>query len=326
MTLTGGVLACGCLILVGWWHCHAAHGALDTVKTSAGHVALREMGIPWPSWLARSCWPLLTDAESIDLKGVKLTPKVMRAVGALEPQELDLSGGALTFELLNEMPASPRLRRLWLTNTPTSESMLELVTQHFPNLVVLGLGRTPVADAGVKELTKLPQLAVLDLSGTAITNEAAESLSAIQRLRTLMLSNTKFGDAGVQQLTALPSLEILNVGGTSLTNEGIAALAKISSLKQLDLSRTAIGGPCLGPLLRLNQLRSLALDGTQAQFDTDAGLSRFAHLSHLSLRERAIGKAETRPISFRKSNSGRGSCVGMLNGVGLVFAFHGGFV
>ena len=45
----------------------------------------------------------------------------------------------------------------------------------------------------------------------------------------------------------------------------------------------------------------------------------------LSLSTRAT-QHWSRPISFRKSNSGRGSCVGMLNGVGLVFAFHGGFV
>ena len=291
MTILGSVLVCACLVLVGWWHCHSARSALDTVKASGGHVALRNPGAYWPSWLARDGWSLLTDVESIDLKGATLTPNVMRAVGALEPQELDISAGALTFELLNELPASPRLRRLWLTHTPTTDSMLEVVSQHFPNLVVLGLGRTWITNAGVTELPKLPQLAVLDLSGTAITDEAAESLSAMQGLRTLLVSDTKLGDAGIQHLTALPSLEILNLSGTSLSNDGVTALTKIQSLKKLNLSRTAIAGPCLGPLLRLVELRSLALDGTQADFDTEAGLDGFGRLAHLSLRQRAIGKA-----------------------------------
>ena len=255
MTILGSVLVCACLVLVGWWHCHSARSALDTVKASGGHVALRNPGAYWPSWLARDGWSLLTDVESIDLKGATLTPNVMRAVGALEPQELDISAGALTFELLNELPASPRLRRLWLTHTPTTDSMLEVVSQHFPNLVVLGLGRTWITNAGVTELPKLPQLAVLDLSGTAITDEAAESLSAMQGLRTLLVSDTKLGDAGIQHLTALPSLEILNLSGTSLSNDGVTALTKIQSLKKLNLSRTAIAGPCLGPLLRLVELR-----------------------------------------------------------------------
>jgi hypothetical protein len=296
MKLIGGGLACACLILVGWWHCRTAQNAIDTVKASGGHAILSNPGVSWPGWLTRSCSPLLTDAELIDLKGVKLTPKVMRAVGALEPQELDLSSGDLTFELLHEIPASPRLQRLWLTKTTTSDSMLELVTQHFPNLVVLGLGRTQITNSGVQQLAKLSQLAVVDLSGTAITDQAAESLGAMQRVRTLILSNTKLGDAGIQQLTALRSLEILDVSGTSMTSDGVAAIAKIGWLKKLNLSRTAIAGPCLGPLLRLTELRSLTLDGTQAEFDTDAGLAGFEHLAHLSLSERAIGKAEIQDL------------------------------
>jgi hypothetical protein len=149
--LAGVGLICLVAAASGWWHWRTITNARDFIVAAGGRVT-PEPTDHCPAWIESAFWPMISEIESIDLKGAQLSPNVMHAIGALEPTELDLSGCKLSAELLGDVPQSTQLRQLWLTNTPTNDAMLETITQRCPNLTVLSLNRTAVGDAGIDTL------------------------------------------------------------------------------------------------------------------------------------------------------------------------------
>ena len=94
-------------------------------------------------------------------------------------------------------------------------------------LVWLDLSRTGVTDAGLKALSKMPNLERLDLRGTAVGDDGVRTLAPLlSRLESLSLYGTAVTDSGLPALQELRSLRRLYVGGTRVTESGLAALRK----------------------------------------------------------------------------------------------------
>ncbi len=77
------------------------------------------------------------------------------------------------------------------------------------------------------ELRKLEQctwIRRLDLSGTAIGDEAIPSILTLTKLRELRLAGTQVTDEGIAQLAELPRLWRLDTGRTAVTYDGLAHL------------------------------------------------------------------------------------------------------
>jgi Leucine-rich repeat (LRR) protein len=86
-----------------------------------------------------------------------------------------------------------------------------------------------ITDEGLKNLSAMKGLQVLDLTGTNITDEGLKYLAAMKELKTLRLANTKVTDEGMEQLTKLPKLASVALDDTAVTDTGIFALKRWKS-------------------------------------------------------------------------------------------------
>ena len=108
-----------------------------------------------------------------------------------------------------------------------------------PNLSVLRLRRTAISDAQLSRLTGL-KLRMIDLRITNITDKGMVALGAILSLVDIQLEKTKVTDAGIEKLAGL-KLKSFNVNYcTSISNRGLAVLAAMPSIEQLQLDYTKI--------------------------------------------------------------------------------------
>ena len=100
-----------------------------------------------------------------------------------------------------------------------------------PTIAALRLGGSHgVTDAGIRHLARLPQLAHLDLSQTAITDSGLSVLRRLPMLETLSLVMTPVTDTGMQHLADCHALRRLNLMWTGTGDGALAALAGKASL------------------------------------------------------------------------------------------------
>ena len=85
-----------------------------------------------------------------------------------------------------------------------------------------------------------PALVVLDLTGSAITDEGLGAIGRYTRLRRLRVGETNVTDAGLAGLSGLDDLESLDLHMTGVTDEGVRALADLDRLSSLYVWRTKV--------------------------------------------------------------------------------------
>jgi len=97
---------------------------------------------------------------------------------------------------------------------------------------------------GDAELARLEPLAAnlrwLDLTGTKVSDAGLAQLTAMPNLVRLHLERTSISDTGLVRLANLADLEYLNLYGTSITDSGLMQLQTLPKLKQLYLWRTKV--------------------------------------------------------------------------------------
>ena len=80
----------------------------------------------------------------------------------------------------------------------------------------LGFEKTHVTDEDLKDLTRLTNLAWLDLTGTDVTDEGLAELKNFKNLAWLYLGDTKITDVGLTELKDLRFLTSLDLGNTGV--------------------------------------------------------------------------------------------------------------
>ena len=117
--------------------------------------------------------------------------------------------------------------RLWMDifGTPTEvflnvrnadDDMVSIIAR-LPNIQILTLSHSSITDGAIRRLLVLQQLEQLDVSGTAVTNESLLSITMLRSLSRLNLAGTKVTDDGIMQIAALRGLGSVNVADTSVT-------------------------------------------------------------------------------------------------------------
>lgn len=92
------------------------------------------------------------------------------------------------------------------------------------------------------------QLLWLDLSETAITDNALPLIARFKNLTRLRLDNTRVTDAGIVHLKALPGLRSLNLYGTKVSDKGLQALHACKNLEAVYLWQTQVTAPGVAAL------------------------------------------------------------------------------
>lgn len=92
-------------------------------------------------------------------------------------------------------------------------------------IYLVDLTGTKVTDAGLKKLSGLTNLTILNLQGTEVTDAGLKSLAEHKNLSQLNLNATRVTDAGLKELAACMNLVVLELG-SKVTDAGVANLRK----------------------------------------------------------------------------------------------------
>jgi hypothetical protein len=173
-----------------------------------------------------------------------------------------------------------------LSYTAAGDRDLELI-ERAPDLYIVELDGTLVTDAGICHLRNLKKQFRLGLAHTAITDLELERLAELSSLIALNLCGTRVTNRGLRFIARLPKLDTLDLSDTQVTGPGLIELLSLTRLEILTLDHLAINDADVAFLCDLPTLKNLSLAGTHI---TDAGLLKLASLPSL----RTISVAHTR--------------------------------
>lgn len=93
-----------------------------------------------------------------------------------------------------------------------------------------------IYDRDLALLSNFPELRILYLEHTSISDDGLCLLSGLSDLRSLCLEWTAITDAGLKHLQRLPRLRRLNLCFTKITGRGFSGFKSADALEELDLS------------------------------------------------------------------------------------------
>ena len=176
-----------------------------------------------------------------------------------------------------------------LSDRPLNDQLIEALVA-LPELSVLRLRRTSISDEQVGQLSSL-KLRMIDLRNTNITDTGLTHLAQIQSLVDIQLEKSKITDVGVQKLADL-DLKSFNANYcTSISNRSLAVLAAMPSLEQVQLDYTKINDEGMAVLAATSRLKRLRIRGVDVTGDGLIHIAQLKGLSRLNLRDTSLDDA-----------------------------------
>jgi len=139
-------------------------------------------------------------------------------------------------------PAAPTSKsdELNLENVPDAASQLPTLPQKRPDLRVLQLMKTTVTDADLVHLRGLQKLEWLGLRATAVTGSGLAQLEGMRNLNYINLADTQLSDKEMPALGKLAGITGLILSNTKITDAGLIHLKSMGRLTKLNLTGTAV--------------------------------------------------------------------------------------
>lgn len=167
------------------------------------------------------------------------------------------------------------------------------------DLACLGKGELPVnavslAGTGITgeglHFLNRKEIAVLDLSGTEISEEGYRQLFELQHLERLALDKVDVTDGEIELIARLPKLKNLSLHGCEkITNKALQHLSDYASkLESLDLSETPISDSGIKRLQKCSELTALRLNNSACTDEAIVPLLSLPNLSEFEF-ERSAG-------------------------------------
>jgi Leucine-rich repeat (LRR) protein len=134
----------------------------------------------------------------------------------------------------------------------------------YPDLSVLDLSLTHITDGGMQEIKNLRGITDFNLYfAEYVTDEGVAAIKDWKRLKRLNLHGTKAGDSALEHIAGLTSLESLDVGSTLMTDVGLERLTSLPNLKELTMGGNELGDAGLQALRQMPNLTYLDLSGRE---------------------------------------------------------------
>jgi Leucine-rich repeat (LRR) protein len=139
-----------------------------------------------------------------------------------------------------------------------------------PDLAVLDLSGTRISDKGLRALKPAPGIVDLNLAfAELITDEGTSALRGWKKLKRLNLRGTKITDNTLEAVALVPTLESLDVGFAQLTDAGLDHLTVMANLRELSMGGNKLTDASLQFLRQMPRITALDVSGAQR---TDSGL------------------------------------------------------
>ena len=142
----------------------------------------------------------------------------------------------------NQNAAVTRIERSWgrvTYKSETTESVLCTLFKSFCGQVICVWG-APGVHCNLEDVTQLPDLQQVELTGAQVHAADLAHLQSLPRLWTLSLDGTNVTDNDLEQLEGLVHLKWLNLSRTNITDKGLEHLKALRNLRLLFLEDTHI--------------------------------------------------------------------------------------
>lgn len=164
-------------------------------------------------------------------------PGETRVAEAVSPADIDAALATLADQGVTVVPiaqSEPGLAvNFSVASEPVTDASLATLEALRPEVALLNLAGTSISDLGLERLADMPALARLHLERTDITDAGLEAVGRIGALNYLNLHSTSITDAGLRRLYRLDRLRRLFLWQTAVTPEGIAQLQ--AALPELEI-------------------------------------------------------------------------------------------
>ncbi len=217
-----------------------------------------------------------------DVEEDKQTGEVRNAAGVFTiPAKCKLGiklnyAGGTNLKALLSVPGS-LMRKLELNSLEIDNLGMDTISK-LENLAYLDMSGTDITDGGAVQVAKLKNLEVLNLSFLQITGKTIEAVATLPRLTRLFTCNTQMGDGIAPALARMKMMRKLSIVSAGLTDKSIPEIAKLTELEQLQLSRNNITDKSIDQILKLQKMVRLNLSDTRV---TLKGLLRLKALPQL---------------------------------------------
>ncbi len=172
-------------------------------------------------------------------------------------RRLGLMNARFPHSMLGNLSGSVEILRLTETGLKDEDIKLIIKNRH---LKELSLNSNPLTDRGIRQLSSLKFLHLLDLASTRCGAHGISELHALPLLDTLYLSNSNhIDDKAAEAVSHLPALVELSLNNTKVTGKGIAHLSRIPHLSNLMLNELNLGNDEITQLKDCPSLTTLHL-------------------------------------------------------------------
>ena len=227
-----------------------------------GKTQLSEGQVAILSWWIDQGAPV--DKKVAELKTTDAVKPALAALSKPQPTESSASSSSQKDELASLKVSAPNA-----SDTEALKKVGVLVTPIATGSHLLDINAVNASSLTDSQLALLEplseQIVWLKLTGTRITDQAANTLIQLKNLQKLHLENTTISDATLQKIKDLPRLMYLNLVGTKITDQGLKELAAAKKLTSLHLWKTNVTEAGVSALKQANAALEITTGITEQQ-------------------------------------------------------------
>jgi serine/threonine protein kinase len=237
-----------------------------------------------------ACHPRI---EHLNVSQSGISRAALPTVATLPLKSLELCGAQINNDDLNHLLPLKRLEYLNLSDCQFLDARAAEIIGKMTSLKHLSLDKNHMG-GGVRFLTGLTKLDILDLDDFHVRNEDIHSISMIPSITQLSMSKGEFDNEALQDLARLHKLTYLSMDNCHLIGSPTGALQPLERLPliQVRLSEAAVSDADAECLANIPTLESVCASRTNITARGITALSKLKHVKHLEISTKLLGTAE----------------------------------
>lgn len=179
---------------------------------------------------------------------------------------------------------------------PLTDKQLSLLSQ-MPNMALLKLARTDLSDSGVDYLKGMKHLKSLDMRCTLVTSKGVEkACTYCPELQNLNLAKNALDDKSIPAISKLRRLRSLNLSSCNQRGSNLELLGNLTDLTGLDLCNNKISDRNIKKLSAIKSLEELDLMDNPITYQGLKELKPLKNLKKITLRKRSFSANDMKQL------------------------------